>query len=249
MRGRQGYEQFISYRRVSTTSQGEEGIGLELQRVAIDAFARARGATIVEDYHDVVSARGDQLKRNDGLKKALEHAARTGIPLIVDTFCRFSRDTASFERICLEYPVSIVVARGDGISLEAASLVSAAARAEEEGRLISERTREALRIKKEAGVRLGNTKNLAVAQKLGGQANKDRAEAKVEEIAGALENAGLFEITAPDAVQFLNDQGIPTNRGGLWTLPAIQRPLRAARKILHGRSRAVVEGNPNYGRF
>lgn len=43
-------KQIVGYVRVSTAGQGASGLGLEGQQAAIDAYAKAAGATVVRLY-------------------------------------------------------------------------------------------------------------------------------------------------------------------------------------------------------
>jgi hypothetical protein len=50
-------ERFVVYERVSTARQGSSGLGLEVQRRTIDAFAVARGAEVLARFTEVESVR------------------------------------------------------------------------------------------------------------------------------------------------------------------------------------------------
>jgi DNA invertase Pin-like site-specific DNA recombinase len=43
----------VSYIRVSTAQQGKSGLGIEAQRLALDAFAKANGFEIVAEFVEV----------------------------------------------------------------------------------------------------------------------------------------------------------------------------------------------------
>jgi DNA invertase Pin-like site-specific DNA recombinase len=238
----------VAYLRVSTEEQGRDGIGLDGQRAAIDSYASQLGIEIVGCYSEARSGMGDVLKKNAGLRDALDHALRLKVPIIVSGLDRLARDSASIERIAKDYPVQLISTR-DG-TMDKVTLQSSAARAQREGELISERTREALRLKKAAGVTLGNPTNLPEAQKLGAAANIDRAERKAREIAAALTEAGADGTwTANAVVEMLNGLGLLTSRGGLWTISSIRRPLTRAREMLEAVRLEHLGKNPNFGRF
>lgn len=243
------YKQFIGYCRVSTQRQGESGVGLARQRASIEAFANRHKAVLIEVYSDVASGMGDHLPGCQSLQKALEHAARANSPILVDRLDRLSRDTATVERMCREHDVAIISASDGGLLVDPAILESRAARAEEQGRLIGQRTKESLRRKKKEGVRLGNTTNLPEAQRLGAAANQARSEAKASEIADALDAAGMGDAPAPAIVKLLNERAIRTSRGAAWTVAAVRRPLAQARQLIEERERRKLESHPNFGIF
>ena len=55
---------FVAYLRVSTSRQGESGLGLEAQRAAIAVFARQQGIEIHTEYVEVETGKGhDALER------------------------------------------------------------------------------------------------------------------------------------------------------------------------------------------
>ena len=92
-----------------------------------------------------------------------------------------------------------------------------AALVEKERRLISERTRAALLVKKERGEPLGNRTNLLDAQenvRATNRANADAFAANVLPIVREIMSSG---VTNPKAIAAaLNARGICTARGGAW---------------------------------
>lgn len=241
----------IGYLRVSTQDQGRSGIGLEGQRVAIEKFAELNGLTIQEWHQDVASGMGeDSAVKRDGLTKALGQARELRCPVFVNGLDRLSRHTRTIEEIVVEGDVDVIST--DGGTLTPHAIRSRAARAEAEGRAISDATIRALRERKAAGVLLGNRTNLDQAQKAGAAANKDRWQAKVEEIADHLQACPRGDsLSAGEVVDRLNQAGIFSGSGRGWTTSGIRRPLAAARKLLQERkaSNQALSANPNFGRF
>src|SRR5580700_10921878 len=78
----------IAYYRVSTKQQGESGLGLEGQEVAVQAYARQAGATIKASYVEVESGK---LADRPQLAKALAHARRNKATLVVAKLDRLAR--------------------------------------------------------------------------------------------------------------------------------------------------------------
>ena len=99
----------VSYRRVSTDKQGDHGIGLDLQLVAIKKFAEASGMEIVEDYYDVGTGLGaESISARSGLQRAIDHAKREGLTIVVQDFSRFSRDEQSAIQIIRQERLRVI---------------------------------------------------------------------------------------------------------------------------------------------
>lgn len=99
--------------------------------------------------------------------------------------------------------------------------------AEKERRLISERTKAALAVKKASGVILGNRTNLTDAQVRGREA---RELASVEFSKKMMIHFGnLREGMSLNAIAaHLNQMGVPTIRGGKWTAKVVSRVQKRA---------------------
>ena len=150
----------VGYVRVSTEEQGDQGAGLEAQRHAIQEACAARGWHLVAIHQDVASGRS--LESRPGLVTALQ-AVRGGeaAGLIVAKLDRLSRsviDAAqTIERarregwnlVALDLGVDFSTAAGEAMAHMTAVF------AQLERRLIAERTRAALAVRKAQGVRLG----------------------------------------------------------------------------------------------
>ena len=85
--------QIVSYYRVSTKKQGESGLGLEAQRAAVVAFAKAEGFEVAAEFTEVESGKGaDAIDRRPKLKAALKEAKRLRASVVVAKLDRLSRD-------------------------------------------------------------------------------------------------------------------------------------------------------------
>ncbi len=149
----------IGYLRVSTDEQGDNGVGLEAQRRAIEAEAERRGWTLVEVIEDVAS--GKNLKR-PGIQRALAMlAGGEADGMIVAKLDRLGRDVGDFADLLklsakqgwalrlLDLDIDTSTSMGEA----AAFVVAAFAQAER--KRIGERTREGLAVKRSEGIRLG----------------------------------------------------------------------------------------------
>jgi DNA invertase Pin-like site-specific DNA recombinase len=102
--------------------------------------------------------------------------------------------------------------------------------AEEESRLISERTKAALPAAKRRGIKLGGWRGKPMqkrVRKMGTEALQEQADLKARDIAPVikeLQAAGAESLRA--IAEGLNAQGVPTARGnGEWTATQVARVL------------------------
>jgi len=104
-----------------------------------------------------------------------------------------------------------------------------AALAEKERRMISERTRAALAMRKGQGVALGNRTNLDEARALGAARTAAGARRFAENTAPVIQQvraSGVASLRGIAAV--LNARGVRTARGGQWTATQVGTVLRRA---------------------
>ena len=144
----------VAYYRVSTQKQGRSRLGLEAQRRAVAVYAASQGLAVVEEFTEIETGKGaDALERRPVFAETLRRAKKLMAPIVVAKLDRLSRDVA-FIAILMAKKVDFVTA--DDPTKSPFMLHIKAAVAEEERRLISQRTREALAAAKERGVQLGN---------------------------------------------------------------------------------------------
>src|SRR3954471_10729581 len=156
----------IAYYRVSTDRQRRSGLGVEAQRTAVHRFAEAEGLKITAEYVEAETGKGaDALDRRPQLAAALAAARVARCPVVVAKLDRLSRDVA-FVAGLMAQRVPFMVAEL-GADADPFMLHLYAALAEKERRLIAERTRVALAVKKATGARLGNPRNLGQAGAVG----------------------------------------------------------------------------------
>jgi DNA invertase Pin-like site-specific DNA recombinase len=83
----------LGYLRVSAQGQVKSGLGLDAQRDAISAFAKAEGYRVAATFEEQESGRGaDALDRRPKLAAAIMAARKLGGPVIVSKLDRLSRD-------------------------------------------------------------------------------------------------------------------------------------------------------------
>ena len=209
----------VIYRRVSTSEQGKSGLGLEGQMGVLERFCSAEQFDIVDSYVDIASGKL-AVEDRAGLAGALDAARRLGCPVIVAKLDRLSRDVAFISGL-MARRVPFVVAEF-GADVDPFVLHLYASLAEKERRLISERTKAALAVKKASGVVLGNRTNLSDAQLKGREAREQVSIEFSKKMMGHLAN--LREGMSLNAIAaHLNQMGVPTIRGGRWTAKAVTR--------------------------
>jgi DNA invertase Pin-like site-specific DNA recombinase len=190
---------FIAYFRVSTERQGKSGLGLAAQHRKISDFVAGSGILIAE-FCDVQSGRDDSRVE---LQLAIQLARRENAKIVIARLDRFSR-RVSFIANILEQGIGLVCAEMPNAT--DFQLHIFAALAQEERRLISERTKAALAEAKCRGVILGaNGRNLAAK-------NREAAD----EFAATLRtkmDADLLGRSYSEIARHLNDVGITTVTG------------------------------------
>ncbi|MFN3863749.1 MAG: recombinase family protein [Erythrobacter sp.] len=192
---------YVAYFRVSTEKQGKSGLGLAAQHSLIERFL-SDGDEVIAEYVEVQSGKNDERIE---LWKAINHAKRNDAKLLIAKLDRFSRKV-SFIASIMEQGIGLVVAEMPNAT--DFQLHIFAALAQEERRLISERTRNALAEAKKRGVVLG--KNGKVLAEQNRKAADDRAKA-LRPIVIPMVEQGL---SLSEIARQLNGQGIKTARGG-----------------------------------
>ena len=202
----------VAYYRVSTQQQGRSGLGLEAQRAAVQSFAKAEGLEIIAEFSEVETGKGaDALERRPQLKAALKHAKRSAASVCVAKLDRLSRDVAFISSLMVQRVPFIVCALGRNV--DPFTLHIYAALAEQERRMISQRTKAGLAAAKARGVKLGNAQMIADQQK----AAADR-DASLRDTLRPLIGLPSRAIAAK-----LNELGIPAPRGGVWSHKSVLR--------------------------
>lgn len=154
----------IAYVRVSSREQGRSGLGLEAQRSAIQTFAAREDIEIIEWFSEVESGKriSDTLDERPQLQAALRAAKILRGPVVVSKLDRLSRDVHFISGLMVQR-VEFVVCEF-GRQVDPFMLHIRAAFAEQERKMISDRTKAALGALKARGVKLGPHKaNTAAA--------------------------------------------------------------------------------------
>ena len=143
----------VVYLRVSTERQGRSGLGLEAQREMVRAFAEREGMGLLGEFVEVETGKGaDALDRRPKLAAALALARKEKCPVIVAKLDRLSRDVHFISGLMSRNVPFIVAELGSEANANPFMIHLYAAFAEQERRVISERTKAALAAKKAQGV-------------------------------------------------------------------------------------------------
>lgn len=190
---------YIVYFRVSTDKQGRSGLGLAAQAKTISSYLKLEDR-VVGEFTEIGSGRVDHRTE---LWKAINAAKKSQARLLIAKLDRFSRKVSFISSIL-----------DQGIRLEVAELPNAtefqlhifAALAQEERRLISERTRQALAEAKLRGRKLGsNGINLA-------NRNREMADAYCEKVGSIVSSLYQDHKSYRRVAKELNKLGIKTPR-------------------------------------
>ncbi|MCA0344133.1 MAG: recombinase family protein [Proteobacteria bacterium] len=211
---------YVVYTRVSTEEQGKSGLGLEAQERDIEIFLDRFSEVpfeIIGRFQDVLSG-GDDGRPE--LEKALALVRKTGAELLVAKLDRLSRKVSFIATLMDDKRVKLRVASmpfADKFQLHIY-----AALAEQERQFISERTKAALKMAKERGVKLGGMRDALGKRNEAIQVKADAEAARLMKIIAPMKAGGASLARIAAALQ---EMGVATSRGGAWTPMQVSRVL------------------------
>ena len=219
---------FIPYYRVSTKRQGKSGLGLEAQQVDVSKLIAERNGGEIAHYTEIETGKNPDRPE---LTKAIAHAKLSNATLVVAKLDRLARNVA-FTAALMESKVDFVCCDCKGANTLTLHILAAVA--QEEARLIGERTRKALAAAKARGVKLGSAREGAWAgrEHLRGfkkaterSATKRRAETDMRyvHLVPKLKELRAERHTLDEIARWLNDNGHFTRDGKAYTKPAVWR--------------------------
>ena len=231
---------WISYLRVSTDRQGKSGLGIEAQRASVESFLNGGRWKLVKEFVEIESG-----KRTDRpkLEAAIAACRLHGAKLVIAKLDRLSRDAhflLGLEKAGVDF-VAADMPNANCLTVGIMAMV-----AEEERRMISKRTKDALAAAKARGTKLGGLRRKVIgtdargrkvygepavitaeARAMGSAALSARAAARAVDVGraiAALQTEGATSLRA--IAEGLNAQGIPTARGnGTWSAVQVARVL------------------------
>jgi DNA invertase Pin-like site-specific DNA recombinase len=192
----------VGYARVSTAEQHASGAGLTDQRSAIRSECERRGWKLQRIYEDSNGVSGKNMRR-PALLDALEvlSSGRAQV-LIASKLDRLSRSLHDFTGLLMQAETEgwklVALDMALDTSTPAGEVMAnvVAAFSQYERRLIGERTRRALAVKRAEGVQLGRPRTVP---------------AEVAEYIASLREQGL---TLQAIADTLNDEGVPRGQAG-----------------------------------
>ena len=204
---------FIAYYRVSTEHQGANGNGMAAQRKAVEDYLNGGRWKLVGEYTEVESG-----KRNDRpeLEKALLACRKHKAKLVIAKLDRLSRNVHFISGL-MERKVDFVAC--DMPSANAFMINVYAAVAQEERRMISDRTKAGLRAAMARGVVLGGPALSAI-----NSARQEAAAGRANAIAPVF--AELAGLSAHAIAAELNARQIATPTGAAWSAQTVIRVRR-----------------------
>jgi DNA invertase Pin-like site-specific DNA recombinase len=214
----------VGYVRVSTDEQTSSGLGLEAQRASIEAECDRRGWELLAIYEDA-GASGKSLNGRPELQKALEVVrSHDAGALVVGKLDRLSRSLLDFSTLMVESQEQgwalVILDLGVDTTTPSGEMIAnvMATFAQFERRLIGQRTKDALAVKKRQGVRLGRPPSVSadVVQRI-------RRERKAGKSLRAIADG-------------LNDDGVERAHGGaMWHASTVKAVLETTGKAARAR--------------
>ena len=219
----------IGYRRVSTGQQANSGLGLEAQQEALVQAAARLQLPLVATFTDAGVSGTAAVEDRPGLFAAI-HQLRRGDVLLVAKRDRLGRDVvlvAMLERVVERRGARIISASGEGNGDDASALLQRRildAFGEYERLIIGQRTKAALKAKRQRGERAGTLPYGFQLAADGRQLIKEPAEQRALAALRELQDGGA---TLRTIAAELTRQGFRTRTGGTWRHQYVARLSRA----------------------
>jgi site-specific DNA recombinase len=225
-------ERAVGYIRVSSEDQATQGISLDAQESRVRMYASLRGLDLISVYREEgVSAKIPLRKRSQGaelVETLYRKRARHVIAVKLDRLFRNAADALNQTEQWDRAKCALHVIDMGGSAVDTASAMGrmfftmAAAFAEMERNLTSERTKAALRHKKAVNEVYCRVTPLGFDRQGDNLVHKATEMATVDRIKLMREQG----VTLRSIAAILNRDGTPTKRGGRWHLVTVQKVLR-----------------------
>jgi DNA invertase Pin-like site-specific DNA recombinase len=210
---------FVAYYRVSTTKQGQSGLGLEAQQSAVAAYLNGGRWELVGEFVEIESG-----KKNDRpqLAQALKVAKANKATLVIAKLDRLARNVHFISGL-MESDVDFVAC--DMPDANRLTIHILAAVAEHEREMISQRTKAALAAAKARGTKLGGSdKGRDIGKAREKMVEKaDAFAASLSPVLREIQEAGITSLSG--IARALTARGVQTARGGSWTAKAVSNLL------------------------
>ncbi len=212
---------FIAYYRVSTTKQGQSGLGLEAQQASVAAYLNGGQWEMIGAFQEVETGKGaDALAKRPQLRAALDACRKQGATLIIAKLDRLARNV-HFVSGLMESKVKFMAC--DMPEANELTIHIMAAFAEHEAKRISQRTKDALAIAKARGVVLGKAGAANLRPNI--EVRKSAAIIFANKLRSTFEGMKARGVSQRGMVTELNSIGVPAPNGGAWHLSQVQRVI------------------------
>lgn len=209
---------FVAYFRVSTARQGRSGLGLDAQRKAVMDHLASTSGVLTDEFTEIES--GKRAERPE-LGKAIGACRRRKAILVIAKLDRLSRD-AHFLLGLAKAGVEFIAADMPTANRMVVGIMAMVA--EEERRMTSRRTKEALAAAKRRGVKLGSPdprKGSAIGVPLATEARRKRAHEFAVAVLPTIRSLKAEGMSLRAIARTLTDRAIAAPRGGAWGPQAV----------------------------
>ena len=192
--------------------QGADGNGIQHQMTVVNRYAEANGAEIVGQFIEVESG-GKTDSERPQLAAALDKCKKENAVLVCSKIDRLSRNAefllrlmnSRVEFVCCDIP------NCDRFTISLFAIL-----AEKEKNMISERTKNALKMVRARGIKLGNPNPELSVIKMNEGARKGRIDFKkrIVPVINEIKSTGIK--TLQGVADCLNRRGISTRNGKQW---------------------------------
>ncbi len=224
---------FVSYIRVSTQDQGDSRLGIEAQRRLNANYIQSVNGQLVKEDIEIETGTNKArisiknglnletlLKKRPVLRSLIEFCQREKATLVVKDLSRLGRNQLLISYL-MQAGINFVCA--DSPNDSTFILQIKAAVYEEEARLISRRTIEALQSKKERGETLGNLHTLKLHRWKQAKYKKDEAISYYEHLERRIKRMRSEKKAYREIANELNLDGIKTRTGRKFSAMTVKR--------------------------
>jgi DNA invertase Pin-like site-specific DNA recombinase len=212
---------FIALYRVSTSKQARSGLGLDAQKAAVRAYLDGGNWQLIAEFVEVES--GKKLRRSQ-LDAAIERCKMCAATLVISRFDRLTRNLSVLCKLRDNGIRFVAVDNANATELTVNILISVA---QEEARLISERTKQALAASKARGTVLGGYRGGPVPDAhLGAKARQEAADGFAALVGPMMREMRESGLSLRQIAAKLTADSIQTVAGGQWTATAVRNVLQ-----------------------
>jgi len=219
----------IGYLRVSTDQQVESGLGLDAQRAACENHAKKMGLEVAQFFSDEGLSGALSHEDRPGLTSAINILKKTDILVIAkrDRLGRDPDDIGDITRTIKRKGARIISAAGEGTEQDDSAskfmrrVLDGAA--EYERNIISDRIKDALKVKKDRGERVGH---IPFGYKLA-ENNVNLEQNEVEcNIINNMKELRAKGLSIRDIAVVLNKKGLLNREGAKWKHASLFRIMK-----------------------